>query len=133
MPRQWKTAVITLVPKISKPVQPSDYRPISITQVLSRSLERCIVRRYMYPALQQPPSELNFEDHFGFRPSGSTAAAIIVILHTVCTMLSTNQYVRVFSFDFTKAFDMVRHVTLMRKLATEDTRQYLQLDKRFLW
>ena len=108
---------VTLVPKVSKPMQPSDYRLISITLVLSRSLERCIVRRYMYPALQQPPSELNFEDQFGFRPSGSTAAAIIAILHTVRMMLSTNQYIRVFSFDFTKAFDMVRHETLMSKMA----------------
>jgi len=33
-------------------------------------------------------------------------------------MLSTNQYVRVFSFDFTKAFDTVRHETLMSKMAT---------------
>ena len=33
-------------------------------------------------------------------------------------MLSTNQYVRVFSFDFTKAFDTVRHETLMTKMAT---------------
>jgi len=52
VPRQWKTAIITPVPKVCKPTQPSDYRPISITPVLSRSLERCIVRRYMYPALQ---------------------------------------------------------------------------------
>jgi len=118
VPRQWKTAVITPVPKVSKQMQPSDYRPISITPILSCCLERCIVKRYMYPALQQPPYELNFEDQFGFRPSGSTAAAIIAMLHTVGTMLSTKQYVRLFSFDFTKAFDTVKHETLLRKMAT---------------
>jgi len=37
VPRQWKTAVITPVPKVSKPVQPSDYRPISTTPFLSHS------------------------------------------------------------------------------------------------
>jgi len=40
VPRQWKTAVITPVPKVSKPAHPSDYRPISITPVLLRSLEK---------------------------------------------------------------------------------------------
>jgi len=39
------------------------------------------------------------------------------MLHTVRTMLLTNQYVHVFSFDFTKAFDSVRHVTLMGEMA----------------
>jgi len=32
-------------------------------------------------------------------------------------MLSTDQYVHVCSFDFTKAFDIVRHETLMNKMA----------------
>jgi len=90
---------------------------VSITPVLCRSLERCIVRRFIYPVLHQPPPGLDFQDQFAFRPSGSTAAAIIPLLHTICTMLSDNQYVRVFSFDFTKAFDTVRHAALMNKLA----------------
>jgi len=36
VPRQWKVAIITPVPKITKPMQPKDFRPISITPVLSR-------------------------------------------------------------------------------------------------
>jgi len=32
-------------------------------------------------------------------------------------MLSTNDFVHVLSFDFTKAFDTVRHATLMSKMA----------------
>ena len=39
------------------------------------------------------------------------------MFHTVRTMLAINHYVHVFSFDFTKAFDTVRHETLMSKLA----------------
>jgi len=116
VPSQWKTAGITPVPKVSKPVQPSDFRPISLTPVLSRSLERYIVRSYIYPALQHPPPGLSFDDQFAFRPSGSTTAAVIALLHTVCTMLSTNDFVHVLSFDFTKVFDSVRHATFMSKM-----------------
>ena len=30
VPRQWRTAIIKPIPKVSKPTQPGDYRPISI-------------------------------------------------------------------------------------------------------
>jgi len=33
-------------------------------------------------------------------------------------MLTTSDYVHVFAFDFSKAFDAVRHHTLMTKMAT---------------
>ena len=74
VPKQWKVAVIAPIPKTTKPMKPKDYRPISITPVLSRTLERhdIVVRSYIYPALQQPPPGLNFTDQFAFRPTGST-------------------------------------------------------------
>ena len=75
-----------------------------------------------------PPPQLNFEDQYAFRPTGSTTAAIIAILHMVRSMLSSNEYVPVFAFDFSKAFDTVQRSTLRvswQRCAT--TRQYLQL------
>jgi len=36
VPRQWKNAIITPVPKVPAPSVASDYRPISVTPVLSR-------------------------------------------------------------------------------------------------
>jgi len=117
VPSQWKAAIITPVPKVSKPSQPSDFRPISITPVLSRSFEKYIVRSYIYPALQEPPSGLYFADQFAFRPTGSTTAAIVAIFHTILTMLSSNAFVRVLALDFSKAFDTIRHATLMEKMA----------------
>ena len=81
------------------------------------SLERFVVRKYIYPALLKPHLSLDFSDQFAFRPSGSTTAAIVAVLHTVRSMLADNDYVHVFSFDFSKAFDTVRHASLMSKLA----------------
>ena len=80
VPRQCKAAMITPVPRVTKP---SDFRPISINPVLSTAFERHIVRSYIYSALKEPPPELHFADQFTFRPTGSTAAAIIAFLHTV--------------------------------------------------
>jgi len=117
VPRQWKAAIITPVPKVNEPKQLSDYRPISITSVLSRSFERYVVKTYIYSALLEPPPGLDFTDQYAFRPTGSTDAAIITLLHTVLTMLSSNEYVRVIALDFSKAFDTIRHATLIEKMS----------------
>jgi len=42
---------------------------------------------------------LGFDDQYAFRPTGSTTAAVIALFHTICTMLSTNHFVHVFTFD----------------------------------
>ena len=117
VPTQWKRAYICPVPKISLPCTHSDFRPISITPVLTRIIERTIVQHFLYPAFQAELPNLTFADQFAFRPSGSTTAALIYILHTVSQLLSTNPYVIVIALDFSKAFDTVRHVTLLQKLA----------------
>jgi len=93
VPSQWRTAVITPIPKVPKPTQAAEYRPISITPVLSRSLEKYIMRTFIYLALQLPYPELCFDDQFSFRPTGSTTAAVIALLHNVRKMLSIDQYV----------------------------------------
>ena len=118
VPQQWKTAVITPVAKVPIPIIESDYRPISITPVLSRLIERRIVTTFVYPALDYPPPDLNFSDQYAFRPTGSTTAAIVALLHTICSMLSTNSYVRVFAIDFSKAFDSIRHHKLLDKMSS---------------
>ena len=68
VPSQWKQARIQPVLKVPSPHQASDYRPISVTPVLT---ERIVVRRYVYPALAPPPPTLQFHDQFAFRPTGS--------------------------------------------------------------
>ena len=80
---------------------------------------RIVVRDYIYPALLNPPPLLSFTDQFAFRPSGSTTAALITILHTVTNLLTTNQFVVIIAFDFSKAFDTVRHSTLLNKYSPD--------------
>jgi len=48
VPVQWKSASILPIPKTTSPQSPADYRPISITPVLSRILERIVVSHYIY-------------------------------------------------------------------------------------
>ena len=120
VPHQWRTANILPHPKLTNPQTNSDYRPISITSVLSRTLERLVVKTYVYPSLIMPHPDLTFQDQYAFRPTGSTTAAIINLLQVVTAMLKDNSYVRVIALDFSKAFDTVRHVSLAEKLSSLD-------------
>ena len=55
VPQQWKSASIHPLPKVTAPIGHSDFRPISITPVLSRIMKRTVVRHFLYPALFNPP------------------------------------------------------------------------------
>jgi len=118
VPQQWKTAVISSVPKIQRPTSDVDFRPISLTPILSRVLEKCLVRKEFYPLLQRPDNALKFSDQFAFRPTGSTTSALIYILHLVSDMLQTNPYVHIIALDFSKAFDSLSHPPLLQALST---------------
>ena len=117
VPTQWKSSVITPVPKISRPVSCSDYRPISVTPILSRLLEKSLVQKFIYPIFVHPRSSHLFMDQFAFRPTGSTTAALINLVHIIADLLQTYPYVHLIALDFSKAFDTVRHSTLMVKFS----------------
>ena len=118
-----KAANIFPHPKLTNPQLNSDYRPISITSVLSRITERMVVQNYVYPSLISPHPDLSFQDQYAFRHTGSTTAvtaAIITLMQVVTTLLKDNTYVRVIALDFSKAFDTVRHASLADKLSKLD-------------
>ena len=105
VPDQWKSSSITPVPKITSPLTCQDFRPISVTPVLSRLFEKEFVRQIIYPVLVHPNYTQQFSDQFAFRPTGSTTGALTQLLHTVTDMLQTEPYVHVIALDFSKAFD----------------------------
>ena len=117
VPRQWKNASILPAPKIPSPLNLADFRPISITSILCRTLERIVVREFLYPAILHPPPPLSFADQYAFRPTGSTSAALIALLQTITDILATEPFVIVIALDFSKAFDSVKHDALLSKMA----------------
>ena len=116
VPVEWLTAVVTPVPKKPCPSGLVDYRPISVTPILSRVAEKLVVREWLRPSI--PKYLLN--DQFGFRPSGSTTSALVHFMHHATLMLENNAYVRCLLVDFSKAFDVVKHNILLSKLSALD-------------
>jgi hypothetical protein len=112
VPSNWLTAIVTPVPKITIPQQLSDFRPISVTPIISRLAEKLLARYWLRPAL----AEINLLDQYAFKPTGSTNCALVNCIDHVTRMLETNEYVRCMLIDFSKAFDSVDHAILLRKL-----------------
>ncbi|MFZ2537944.1 MAG: reverse transcriptase family protein [Oscillospiraceae bacterium] len=117
VPKQWKIAVVTPVPKVPKPNTCQEFRPISVTPIISRVLEKLVVCQYLYLVLYHNKYKHNYMDQFAFRPSGSTTSALICLTEKICKLLVNHPYIHVISFDMSKAFDTVRHSALMEKLA----------------
>jgi len=114
IPDLWHHVPVTPVPKVPKSTSLTDYRPISVTSLLSRTLESFLVRRYLQPALLRSACS---HSQFAFRPSGSAESALICIFHKVSFLLELNSYVRCLLVDYSKAFDIVDRDILARKLA----------------
>ena len=82
-----------------------DLRPISLTPILSRMVERLIVKDHIFPSI---PTE-GLCDQYGFKRTASMTAAIIDITRKISMLLETNKFVRCRLIDFSKAFDSVDH------------------------
>jgi hypothetical protein len=70
------------------------------------------VKKFFLPAIRN--SLINGQ--FASRPTGSTTAALVNFFHNVQSMLETDDHVRCFLIDFSKAFDTVSHLVLLGKL-----------------
>ena len=117
VPGAWKKAYISPVPKVKNASEYSgfaDLRPISVTPILSRFVEKIVVAKYLWPSM----NDEQMSDQFAFKPTGSTTAAIIELLHIFLSMFDQcNDYVRCVLIDYTKTFDVVNHEILLKELS----------------
>jgi hypothetical protein len=114
-PQDWKDAIVIPIPKILGSQKPSDYRPISLTSVISKVCEKFVYERIA--------SQINLalpQFQYGFRENRSTTDALIDAEFAITAALEKCQHgpkkVAVVSFDVSKAFDSVVHSKLLKHL-----------------
>ena len=112
-PTRWKTAKVTPLFKGGALSDPSNYRPISVLPVLSK-----IIERHMYNSLYAFLTEQNliYSRQSGFRKHHSTETALIKIVDELFFNLDRNKVSGLVLVDYAKAFDMVDHELLLKKL-----------------
>ena len=113
LPQKWKNARIMSKLKQGDPKDPANYRPISITSVVCKMLERVIKA-----IIDQ---HLDFHDlqsrwQHGHKNGRSNISNLLESTHTWVDYLSHNIPVDVIFLDIKKAFDSVPHRRLILKL-----------------
>ena len=114
VPSVWKSANVVPIPKV-KPVKDinNDLRPISLTPVLAKLAEEFVIERQ----LKQAMKSVIKDDQFGGLDKSSAPMALLSMLHNWSSNTDGNgSCVRTILFDFRKAFDLVDHQILVKKL-----------------
>ena len=110
VPSKWKSANICPLPKRHPPkVIEKDIRPISLTPILAKELERFVAKWIKSEIIDNDTLQ------YGNRPKVSTTHLLIDLIHHWAKALDEGKSVQAVFLDFTKAFDKIDHSILMGK------------------
>ena len=110
IPSIWKTAIIVPIYKKGVKSNPLNYRPISLTSVFCRIMERIIHHKIQSYILE---NNLISNSQHGFIKNRSTLTQQINLMNTLTYNLDNKTTTHVAYLDFTKAFDRVPHKKLI--------------------
>ncbi len=113
LPTPWKDATVSPVFKKGAKSDPGNYRPISLTSVVGKLLER-LIRQCLMDHLKQ--HNLLSDSQFGFRNGRSCQLQLLHVLDSWTEDLDQGLNVDILFFDYSKAFDTVPHKKLVTKL-----------------
>jgi hypothetical protein len=111
VPACWKLANVTPVFKKDDPTLASNYRPISLLSIISKTFERCVYN-HCYPHL----SPRFYHIQHGFLRGKSTVTQLLHIYQEILDHLAGGKEVDAIHLDLSKAFDRVQHHMLLKKL-----------------
>ena len=114
LPDIWKSANITPIFKKGNKNNPLNYRPVSLTSVICKLLEKLIREEWVDMLEKQ---KMLTGKQFGFREGRSCVSNLLCFYDRVTeTMQERDGWVDSIYLDFSKAFDKVPHKRLIWKL-----------------
>ena len=117
IPEIWKSAHVTAIFKSGSKSKPENYRPISLTSVPGKLLERIIRDKIVN---HMTDNNLFAKSQHGFLAGKSCVTQLLEFLEDVTTALDRGEDVDVIYLDLSKAFDRVPHKRLLKRYgATE--------------
>ena len=113
LPSFWKMANVTPIHKKGIKTDPNNYRPVSLTSVVCKVMER-IIRDKMMQHLAEHDL-INVNQH-GFVMNKSCTTNLLESVDTITEALNRGFQAAIIFLDFAKAFDSVQHNLLIQKL-----------------
>ena len=113
LPAEWKKARIIPIYKKGDSSDPSNYRPIALTSIPCKVMER-IIHSTMLNFIKE--NNILSEDQFGFLPGRSTCLQLLSVLEDLTCSVDDGIPLDVVLIDFAKAFESVVHDKLVAKL-----------------
>ena len=113
IPCIWKDANITALHKKGDKLDPKNYRPISLTSIVSKCFEK-VLRNHI---LSHVESYIVKQQH-GFRSGRSCLSNLLDCMYHANGMIDEDCEIDLIYLDFMKAFDSVPHKRLLSKLAS---------------
>ena len=111
IPDQWKLSNIVPVPKKGDLTKTDNYRGISLTSIVSKTLNKMLLNR-IKPSLE----EVLRDNQNGFRPGRSTTSHILTLRRIMEGAKAKNLRATMVFIDFKKGFDSVHRGLLMNIL-----------------
>jgi hypothetical protein len=113
LPRDWKTARVTPIHKKGTRSRVDNYRPVSLTSIVSKTLEK-IIRDHLLKHLET--SGVMTAAQHGFTRGRSCLTNLLETLEDWTKALDEGFGVDALYLDYKKAFDTVPHRRLLQKL-----------------
>ncbi|MCG8032729.1 MAG: hypothetical protein JAY75_14385 [Candidatus Thiodiazotropha taylori] len=112
-PSAWKEAKVSPIHKTGSKDDVNNYRPISILPTLSKIIEKWIQKKLM---TFLDKHSLLHKHQSGFRAGHSTESALIRMTDEWLKAINDGKLIGSVMIDFRKAFDLVDHELLLKKL-----------------
>jgi len=113
LPRPWTKAIVTPIFKKGNKHIAENYRPVSLTCICSKLMEH-IICRHMAQHLENKNILTPYQH--GFRKQHSCETQLLSTIHELMKYRDLNIQVDLAILDFSKAFDVVPHHSLLGKL-----------------
>ena len=115
LPKIWKTANVSAIYKAGKKTSVENYRPISVTPICCRIMEK-IIRNHIVCHLENN-NLININQH-GFRKKRSCVTQLLECIEEWSDAIDNKNEIDIIYLDFKSAFDKVPHRRLLKKYGT---------------
>jgi len=113
IPQDWKDGHVTPIYKKGSRADIGNYRPVSLTSVICKVMEKLLRRAFLDHMLD---NEFISEHQHGFVPGRSCSTQLLEVLDKWTEILDRGGDIDVVYLDLAKAFDSVPHHRLLLKL-----------------